>query len=350
MLSDNNYLRQKISFHKITVFWRLIFLALAWLILISIVHYYLNRDGRINGRVLQMGYMPVISNLACPLLDYAGKKDSEPAFNAVKFFSFAEMGEALRNNHIQVAFIIAPIALMLRQQGEDVKVVYVGNRNESTLVVDKKLNVEKFSDLAGKTVGVPMRYSGHYLSMLELIERHGLEGQIDVVELNPPDMASALVSKALSAYYVGEPFAAQTVKSGDAKVLFYVEQVWPGFICNLMMVHQDLIQNEPEVVQKLVNGAVRSGMWARTNPKKAAAIVSKYWNQPSDLVEYALICPENRIVYDRYIPREKELQHMADLMKRFGISNSNDINGLVDDRFAKNVSLQNITDIYSILE
>jgi NitT/TauT family transport system substrate-binding protein len=297
-----------------------------------------------------MGYMPVISNLACPLLDYAGRKDSELEFNAVKFFSFADMSEALRNNHIQVAFIIAPIGLMLRQQGENVKVVYIGNRHESTLVVDKKLNIEKFSDLAGKTVGVPMRYSGHYLSMLELIERHGLKGQIDVAELNPPDMASALVSKSLSAYYVGEPFAAQTVKNGDAKVLFYVEQVWPGFICNLMMVHQNLIQNEPDVVQKLVNGAVRSGIWARTNPKKAAEIVSEYWNQPPDLVEYAMTSPENRIVYDQYIPREKELQHMADLMKRFGITGSNDISGLMNDRFAKNASLQNITDIYSILD
>jgi NitT/TauT family transport system substrate-binding protein len=338
-----------IIFKKIPVSRWIVFLAGVWFIFISILHFKFNIDHP-DVKVIRMGYMPVVSNLACPLLDYGSRNNQEVRFRAIKFSSFAEMAEALRNNDIHVAFIIAPLAVLLHQQGEDLKVIYIGNRHESTLVADRNLNIKKFTDLAGKTVAVPNRYSGHNLSMLELIGRYQMNEQIKVVEMNPPDMASALSAGALSAYYVGEPFAAATVKTGDAEIVFYVEEKWPQFICNLMLVQQSFIQNDPAVVKKLVAGAVRSGIWAMQNPKEAAKIVSQYWNQSEEFIEYVLTQPENRIVYDSYIPIEKELQYIADLMKRFDLSGSSDINGLVDDGFSQKVSLKNITGFESILE
>jgi NitT/TauT family transport system substrate-binding protein len=334
---------------KIPVSLKIAFFAVAWLVLISSLHYRLNGEHG-NVRVIRMGYMPVISNMACPLLDYASRNSDKLRLRAIKFSSFAEMAEALRNNDIHVAFIIAPLAVLLRQQGEDVKVIYIGNRHESTFVANSSLNIKKFTDLAGKTVAVPNRYSGHNLSMLQLIERYQMAGQIKLVEMNPPDMASALATGALSAYYVGEPFAAMTVKNKDAQEVFYAEEVWPGFISNLMLVRESFIQNDPVLVNKLVDGAARSGIWAMQNPEEAAKIICKYWNQSEDFIRYALTHPENRIVYNQYIPIEAELQYMADLMKRFGLSSSCDINGLVDDRFSIQVSLQNITDFDSILQ
>lgn len=296
-----------------------------------------------------MGYMPVITNLACPLLDYATKDQGDICFNAMKFSSFAEMAEALRNNKIQVAFMIAPLSVVLRQQGEDVKVIYIGNRHESTLVTRKNLNIEKLSDLAGKTLAVPMRYSGHNLSILQLMEKQGLSGQIHIVEMNPPDMASAMAVGSLDAYYVGEPFAAQTVKSGDAKVLYYVEDIWKNFICNLVLVKQSFIENEPETVKLLVQGAARSGLWAKAHTQEAAKIASQYWNQPVELVEYALSTPPNRIVYDRFVPKQDELQDIADLMLKFGLIKSRDIDGLAEPRFAADADLSNITEFETIL-
>ena len=115
-------------------------------------------------QVVTMGYMPVITNLAAPLLDYASTDNAYPIrFRALKFASFAEMAEALRNNKIQAAFIIAPLSIVLRQQGEDVKVVYIGNRHESTMVVRKDLHAKTLAELSGRTIAVPMRYSGHNL-------------------------------------------------------------------------------------------------------------------------------------------------------------------------------------------
>lgn len=335
--------------YKLPLSLRIVLISMAWIVLISGLHFRLNlyEDKR---KVIKMGYMPVMTNLSAPLLDYVSSKgDGEICFKALKFASFAEMAEALRNDQIQAAFIIAPLAIVLRQQGADVKIVYVGNRHESTLVTRKTLNVTSLEGLVGKTVAVPMRYSGHNISLLQQLDAKGLSGRVNIVELNPPDMAAALSTGALDAYFVGEPFAAQTLQNGDASLLFYVEDIWKNFICNLVITKKSFIDNDSEAVNTMVQGAVRAGFWAQNNLDEAAEIASHYWNQPVELIKYALSNPENRTVFNRFTPRQDEMQHIADLMVRFDLLSDNDISGLVDDQFARNAEVTAITDINSIL-
>lgn len=320
---------------------------LVWLVVITWLHDRLNHRP-VNPKIVRMGYMPVVTNLAAPLLDYVSHRGADVHFEAVKFSAFAEMAEALRNDSIQAAFIIAPLAVVLRQQGVDVKVVLIGSRHESTLVARKALNAKRLEDLSGRTIAVPMRYSGHNLCLLKMIEEKGLGGKIRVVEMNPPDMASALTSGVLDAYFVGEPFAAQTVLSGDADVVDYVESLWPGFICNLVLMKNSWIDDNPSVVRKMVEMAARSGIWAGRHPGEAARIASGYWNQSVELVRYALTMPSGRVVYDRFVPKISEFQTMADLMVRYNLVRHADITGLVDDRFALDASIDGIDDLNSI--
>ncbi|MCI5221563.1 MAG: ABC transporter substrate-binding protein [Candidatus Electrothrix sp. AR4] len=242
------------------------------------------------------------------------------------------------------------MSIVLRQQGVDIKVVYIGNRHESTLVTKKDLHIKNVQDLAGRTVAVPMRYSGHNLSLLRLMEEYEMgDDDINIVELNPPDMASGMVSGALDAYYVGEPFAAQSLKNGSASLLFNVEDVWESFICNLVIVKQSLIEKDPEAVSKFVQGAVRSGLWAGKHVDEAAEIAAEYWSQPVDLVKYSLDASGGRVVFDQFMPKTQEMQEIADLMVRYKLIPDNNIEGLVDDQFAGAVSLEDVEDIDDIL-
>jgi NitT/TauT family transport system substrate-binding protein len=321
---------------------------MAWLVFIGALHWHLNLE-KPQRRVIRMGYMPVVTNLAAPLLDYVTREGNGLQFKAIKFASFAEMAEALRNDAIEAAFMIAPLAVVLHQQGVDVRVVYIGNRHGSTLVARKDLAVNDLRDLAGRTVAVPMRYSGHNLSLLQEMAASGLANQINIVEMNPPDMAAALSSGALDAYYVGEPFAAQTLRSGEARLVHHVESIWPGFICNLMLVKGNLIDERPEDVQRLVDGAVRSGLWAKDHLREVATVAAQYWNQDPDLIHYAMNTPENRIVFDQSTPKKEELQYLGSLMHRFGLTDSADIEGLVSDRFARKSPHGGVTSLNTIL-
>ncbi len=328
---------------------KLFVIPVFWLIGISVAHYYLNFESS-DRRVFRMGYMPVITNMAAPLLDYVSEGEDGVRYKAIKYSSFAEMAESIRNNHIDAAFMIAPLSIVLRQQGTDIKLVYIGNRHESTLVTRKDLNITEFPQLAGKTVAVPMRFSGHNLSVLQLVKKYQLQGDINIVEMNPPDMASALASGELDAYYVGEPFAAKTLKSGHASLLSYAEDVWPNFICNLVIVNNSLIESDPELIQQFVSAAARSGQWAQKNPDEAAEIASSYWNQDVELVKYALNTPKNRIVYDQFVPQAAEMQQIADMMVENALIADHSIEGLIDDRFARKADLTRIEGLGSVLQ
>ncbi len=53
------------------------------------------------------------------------------------FQGFPEMKEALISNKVQAAFIVAPMAIALKAQGVPIKVVYLGHRYGSAVVVAK---------------------------------------------------------------------------------------------------------------------------------------------------------------------------------------------------------------------
>ena len=53
------------------------------------------------------------------------------------FQGFPEIKEALMSNKMQAAFMVAPMAIALRAQGVPVKIVYLGHRYGSAVVVRK---------------------------------------------------------------------------------------------------------------------------------------------------------------------------------------------------------------------
>lgn len=328
--------------------------ALAWLVTISALHHVRNGD-RSKARVIRMGHMPVLANLAAPLLD-AASEGREPRFSAMKFASFAEMAQALRAGTIDVAFIIAPLPLVLQSQGVPVRIVAIGNRHESTLVARKELGIGRgqFRLLAGRTVAVPIRYSGHTLALRRLLRQNGMpEDGVRVVEMQPPDMAPALQNGSLDAYFVGEPFAARSVAAGTGTVVTYVEDVWPRFLCNLMVVREETTRKERDLVARLVRGVVRSGLWAGTHRREAAGIAARLWGQPPELLLSAMDTPPGRVRFDLAVPRRDEVAELFDEMVAARLlpeEARHVVAEVVDDSFARGVTGAGLTgDVRSIL-
>lgn len=328
---------------------RIAAIAVGWLILIAGLHYFLNGERPQPNKVL-MGYMPVITNLAAPVVDEV-TKEANVRFEALKFGSFAEMAEAFRSGHIQVAFIIAPLAVALYQQGVPLKVVYIGNRHESTLVLRKDLQCGSLSDMRGRTVAVPIRYSGHLLAIKRYMREHGMEpDSIRLVEIPPPDMAAALSTGGVDGYFVGEPFAAKALASGIATRLTNVEAIWPKFICNLVIVRDDLIRAHPDWVQTLVTASVRSGFWARDHIEDAVGLASRHWGQDPKVVSYAFDNPPGRVRFDLYTPQVEELEQVAEEMRSAGLMNDRpNLSGMVDDHFARAVKVEKVDSVNEIL-
>jgi ABC-type nitrate/sulfonate/bicarbonate transport system substrate-binding protein len=111
-----------------------------------------------------------------------------------------------------------------------------------------------------------------------------------------------------------------------------------------MIVRGDFIKKDPETVKMLITSAVRAGFWAKTHLDKTIEIAASYWNQPPGLVRYALTTRKGGVLFNLYQPKETEIQAMANDMVSLGLIKDNNIAGLVDDEFAKNVDFNNIGD------
>ena len=131
------------------------------------------------------------------------------------FQGFPEMKEALISNRVQAAFIVAPLAIALGSQGVPIKIVYLGHRYGSAVVVRKDGPVHTFADLRGSTIAIPSRFSDERLLFFRAMKVWGIKpGEIKMVEMAPPDVSGALAATRSTHLSMGEPFPSQAEMGG----------------------------------------------------------------------------------------------------------------------------------------
>src|SRR5260370_31730247 len=98
--------------------------------------------------------------MAAPVADYHYKfTKAGEIFLPRMFQGFPEIKEALISNKMQAAFIVAPLAIALKSQGVPIRIVYLGHRYGSAVVVQKDGPIKTFADMRGKTIAIPSRFS-----------------------------------------------------------------------------------------------------------------------------------------------------------------------------------------------
>ena len=307
--------------------------ACAWIVLISVLHSCLNVSWAtvlneyrpLAQRKIVVAYIPVTCQLTCPVTDYISKfSDNGEIFIPRLFQGFPEIKEALISNKVQAAFIVAPLAIALKSQGVPIKVVYLGHRYGSALVVQKNGPVKTVADLRGRTIAIPSRFSDERLMLFRAIKLSGLKpGDVKMLEMAPPDVAGALRAKAIDGYVMGEPFPSQAEMGGYGRVLFQAKEYWPDYMSCILVVRQDLIDQRPQAVQALVDGIARSGLWldkGKPQREDAADFVGRfYYNQKPALLRWALTKPLDRVVYSQLAPRKADFDLVRDLMIETGV-------------------------------
>jgi NitT/TauT family transport system substrate-binding protein len=279
--------------------------------------------------------------------DYISKfTDSGEIFLPRMFQGFPEIKEALISNKVQAAFIVAPLAIALRSQGVPIKVVYLGHRYGSAVVVRKDGPIKSVADMRGHTFAIPSRFSDERLLLFRAMKVSGIKpGEVKMVEMAPPDVSGALAAGAIDGFSMGEPFPSQAEIAGYGKVLFQAREYWPDYMSCILVVRQDLIDSRPEIVQTLVDGIARSGLWldqGKPYREDAADFVGRYYyRQKPTLLRWALTKPMDRVVYSPLAPRKDDFDMVRDLMIETGVLNKKiEFSEYTDTRFSDVASTQ----------
>jgi NitT/TauT family transport system substrate-binding protein len=254
----------------------------------------------------------------------------EGTFEPVRFNSFNEIQTALLTDDLQATFILAPLAMKLREDGRPIRIVYLGHRDGTAMMVHKESNIETIRGLKGKTIAVPSKFSNQYLIIVKALDDRGMSiDDVNITEMAPPGMPAALAArKNCDAVIAGEPIMARTELAGYGRMLFKTNDVWPEFISCVLAVRDDVIENRREDVQRLVDGIARSGLWldsdrdtTMSHRMQAAEFASqqRYYNYDPKLLRYVLSTPPDRVKYTNLTVQRSNFEEIERYAKKAGI-------------------------------
>src|SRR5271157_3889069 len=176
--------------------------SLGWVAAISLLHGTINlgmldRPSRrlgLNASPFRVGFIAVTCPLTCPVTNFINEKmTGDGIFEPIRFNGWPELKETFLANDLEATFILAPLAMSLREQGVGIKIVYLGHRDGTTMMVHKDSDIRRIEDLRGKTIAVPNRFSNQRLIIFKALKERGLSiNDVNLYELPPPDMPATL--------------------------------------------------------------------------------------------------------------------------------------------------------------
>jgi NitT/TauT family transport system substrate-binding protein len=325
-----------------------------WTAGVTALHGWLNVDwnslrngfrSRAELKTLEVGGLPVTCNLTLPIACVARNLDrnlTRANFEYRRYNGWPEIKESLIAGKINAAYMLAPLVMDLVTKDVPVKIVSIGHRSGAVIMVHKESPYRKFKDLAGKRVAIPSRFAVDFLFLRKLLAREGMTpSEFQIVEMAPPDMPAALYARAVDAYCTGEPYGAAAQRAGYAVPLRMTRDEWPNYICCVLTARQELIDQNPALVQELVNYVQGAGHWLdadRSHRARASEIAAegKYFNQDKAVIQYVMDNPTDRVTYGDLRMIKEEFDELMELSIQAGtLSRPVPFESYTDDRFLK---------------
>jgi NitT/TauT family transport system substrate-binding protein len=326
----------------------------AWTAGISALHGYLNVNwtalrnslrSRDRLQTLTVAGLPVTCNLTLPIACVARNLDrtsTRANFEYRRYNGWPEVKESLISGALDAAYMLAPLVMDLAAKDVPVKTVSIGHRSGAVIMVHINSPYRKFQDLTGKRIAIPSRFAVDFLFLLKMLAKEGMSAKdVHIVEMAPPDMPAALFARAVDAYCTGEPYGAAAQRAGYAVPLRMTRDEWPSYICCVLTVRQELIDQNPGLVQDLVNYVQGAGHWLdaeREHRTQAAEIASsnQYFNQDRAILQYVMDNPTDRVTYGDLRMIKEEFDDLMQLSLQAGtLKRPIGFERYIDDRFVK---------------
>jgi ABC-type nitrate/sulfonate/bicarbonate transport system substrate-binding protein len=194
-----------------------------------------------------------------------------------------EMAKALQAGEVQIigsAYSNYPLAVERGMAARGV-VGLMGDRSgrywdqSVTIWTRKGTGIAKVEDLAGRKLGTPVGGTAdEYLGVV--LKKAGVPREkVQVLNVPPGNILSALQGGSVEAVACWEPFGSQIEAKVPDAVLVSRGGGHIGYFIN-MAVRDDVIEKSPDVVERYVIGVAEATWYTRKNPGEAAEISTRW--------------------------------------------------------------------------
>lgn len=274
-----------------------------------------SKDESNDENVVKIAYLPITHSLAA--LEEADELETGDGIKVelVKYGSWPELLDALNTGRVDGASVLIELAMKSKQEGIGLKAVALGHRDGNVVIVSNDINTA--ADLKGKTFAIPHRQSSHNILLNETLATAGLTvDDVNVTELAPTEMPSALASGQIDGYCVAEPFGAMGVSLGAGKVLYSSEELWPDSLCCGLVLTDKFIEERSEQAKEFVQSYKAAGN--NLDKEKAKEVAKKYLSQTDDVLDISL----QWISYNDLDITEETYDQLVERVKEYGLSDN----------------------------
>jgi NitT/TauT family transport system substrate-binding protein len=179
----------------------------------------------------------------------------------------------------ELSFSVASGEQVLLARAQGLPVVYVmtwWHAYPVAVSAKKATGLSTPADLAGKKIGLPGLYGASYIGLRALLQAGGLKEEdvtLDSIGYNQVEALAVDQEDAVVIYANNEPiqFAAQGYEVDTLRVADYVVLASNGLVTN-----EATIQDNPELVKKMIAAILRGVADTLANPDEAFEISKKY--------------------------------------------------------------------------
>lgn len=266
-----------------------------------------------DDNTIRIAYLPITHSLA--VLEEAEELEatSDIKVELIKYGSWPELLDALNTGRVDGASVLIELAMKSKQEGIGIKAVALGHRDGNVVIVSN--DIDSAADLKGRTFAIPHRQSSHNILLNDTLAEAGLSiDDVNVTELAPTEMPSALASGQIDGYCVAEPFGAMGVSLNAGKVLYSSEELWEDSLCCGLVLTDKFIEKSPEAAKSFVESYKAAGN--NLSKEKAKEIAKKYLGQSEEVLDISL----QWISYNDLDITEETYNTLAEKVREYGLS------------------------------
>jgi NitT/TauT family transport system substrate-binding protein len=189
------------------------------------------------------------------------------------------LAAALARGDIQVAYLCMVPAINAYANAEvPIKIVAGTHKYGYALMVDPdKVKTVKDLETPGIRIGGVQEGGAVDVMMNKLIDKYGLDKEkvlANLQRMNPTKQALTVKMGKLDAAFLPEQWSTMTEDYGF-EMLMSSQEVWPEMQGSVLVVKEDLIENNPELVKKLVKVTNKATDWINAHPDEAAVVMAR---------------------------------------------------------------------------
>ena len=242
-----------------------------------------SQGGNLAKKTLKIGYFPNINHAQAVIGLGNGTFQKALGNNIeVKTFIFnagPSAMEALFAKQVDVTYVGPNPAInaYVVSQGKDVRIISGASSGGAVFVVRNDSGIQSSKDFANKKFASPQLGNTQDVALRKYLLNNGYKtkengGNVEVVYAKPSDILTLMLKKEIDGAWVPEPWGARLVKEANAKIFLDERDLWPPkgeFVTSNIVARTDYLQNNPDIIKKLLAAHVDETQWINTHKEQA---------------------------------------------------------------------------------